>query len=223
MNRILRTLAATAALAVSSFAAQAADPVLTPNGTVPSSGFNLVVFDLAPGGEVTFDFDVTRNHPFFDLKIYDLGAPGDIFSVYVNGNLIGDTSTVAAHNYANLAAYNTATLSACRSVTAASTSVSSNCTDRIITPSNGYSFNDASGIFNHFDSAHTGVNTITIKSIQNDTVGGLPKDTLVAFRLICNDAKCGGTVPVPEPTTTGMLFAGLAGVGFLARRRRAAV
>jgi hypothetical protein len=221
MKSLFRTVAAVTAIALSSFAAQAADPVLTKNAS--GSAFNLVVFDLAPGGSITFDFDVTRNHPYFDLKIYDLGAPGDMFSIFIDGNLIGDTSTVSPHSYANLTAYNTATISACRSVTAASTSVSSNCTDRIINPANGYSFNDASGIFNHFDGAHTGVNTITVKSIQHDTVAGLPKDSLVAFRLICNDANCAGTMPVPEPTTTGMLFAGLAGVGFLARRRRAAI
>jgi hypothetical protein len=221
MKSFFRTAAAVTAIALSSFAVQAADPVLIKNAS--GSAFNLVVFDLAPGGSITFDFDVTRNHPYFDLKIYDLGAPGDIFSVSIDGNLIGDTSTATPHNYANLAAYNTATIAACRSVTAVSTSVSSNCTDRIINPANGYSFNDASGIFNHFDGAHAGVNTITIKSIQNDTVGGLPKDTLVAFRLICNDGNCAGTMPVPEPATTSLALAGLAGVGFLARRRRAAV
>jgi hypothetical protein len=221
MKSLFRTVAAVTAIALSSFAALAANPTLTPVANAKS--FNLAVFDLAAGGSVTFDFDVTRNHPYFDLKIYDLGAPGDIFSVYIDGNLIGDTSAATAHNYLNLTAYNTATIAACRPVTATSTAISSNCTDKIITASNGYSFNDASGIFNHFDGAHAGVNTITIKSIQNDTLGGLPKDTLVAFKLICNDGLCAGTVPVPEPTTTGMLFAGLAGVGFLARRRRAAV
>jgi hypothetical protein len=223
MNRILRTLAATAALAASSFAAQAADPVLTPNAL--GTAFNTVIFDLAPGASITFDFSVTRNHPFFDLSIFDLGAPGDMFAVYIDGNLIGDTTTVANHNYASPAAFTAATINACRSVTALSTTLSSNCSDAIIGSSN-YSFGDSNNpgtTFNHFDGAVAGVNTITIKSIQSDTVNGVPQHTLAAFKLICNDRSCAQSMPVPEPTTAGLLFAGLAIVGTLARRRRTAI
>jgi hypothetical protein len=222
MKSLFRTVAAVTAIALSSFAAQAANPALTFVG----SSTPTKVFDLLPGGSVSFDFALTSARQYFDLKIWDLGAPGDIFAVYLDGTLIADTPTVAAHNYATAALYTSATPSACRTKTVASTSINGSCQDSIITASNGFSFNEAGGAFNHFGGpgiVHLGVNTITIKSIQNDTVGGIAHDTLGAFKLICNDGCNVTTVPVPEPATTSLVLAGLAGVGFLARRRRAAV
>jgi hypothetical protein len=225
MKSLFRTVAAVTAIALSSFAAQAANPALTFVGkSTPTK-----VFDLLPGGSVSFDFALTSARQYFDLDIWDLGAPGDIFAVYLDGTLIADTPTVAAHNYATLTgtgSYTAATPSACRTKTVASTSISGNCQDSVITASNGFSFNEAGGAFNHFGGpgiVHLGVNTITIKSIQNDTVAGVAHDTLGAFKLICNDTCNVSTVPVPEPSTYSLVLAGLAGVGFLARRRRATV
>jgi hypothetical protein len=85
-----------------------------------------------------------------------------------------------------------------------------------------YSYNNASGDFNNFHGAVNGLNHLTIALIQSDTIGNIThiptNSTIGSFKLVCNDGCRVATIP--EPSTFGMVFGGLAIVAAIARRRR---
>jgi hypothetical protein len=235
---MIRTVAAVAALAASSFAAQASVTSIALDGAnLGKWVFFEIDASLAKDHSTSFidQFGNTEQFTFgapargWQLDVVDLGAPGDMFNIFANGAPTARvTDPVQARSFATVVDLNAAAVT---EINRGGNNFGIKCLGLTWSDGANQKVQDCAGdaekqtSYTHYSGTNIDggfkfrtAEVITGSLYQENSVAGQPYlKTIGAIRL------SGRSAPIPEPTTAGLLFAGLAIVGTLARRRRAAI
>jgi hypothetical protein len=236
MKSLFRTAAAVTAIALSSFTAQATVTSIALDGAnLGKWVFFAIDASLAKdhstsfidqfGNLEQFTFGAPATGTRWRLDVVDLGAPGDMFNIYGNGVFKQTTDAVNAHVYADQAAANALAIA---DINAGGNNLGTTCLNLTWTSSaRNQNLCGGEGEKNTKVNTYSGTNqdnirfstaeVITGNLYQHNTIAGAPSlKTIGAIKL---SGKAFVTA-VPEPSTFGMLFGGLAVVAAIARRRR---